>query len=76
MALHLKAAFGATDTGQFAIDEDPGVRFGDNLGGPAQMGLAPLQQWPGVAAISEQMRETWETPCQVVQQQGSAKTIH
>ncbi|HEU5377761.1 MAG TPA: hypothetical protein VFV38_20245 [Ktedonobacteraceae bacterium] len=46
LSLYLEPAFRAGDMDRFSIDENPGVRFGNNLGLPAQMCLDPVSSGP------------------------------
>jgi hypothetical protein len=74
--LEQKAAFGAGQAGKFALDKHPGVRFGYNLGLRAQVGLDPLDERAGIAAISEQHAHAWETAGEIAQEQRGSVTIN
>lgn len=76
LTLEQKAAFGAGQAGEFAINKHPGVRFGHNLGVPAQVGLDPLEERAGIAAIGEQHAHAWETADEIAQEQRGSVTIN
>ena len=81
MSLDLKATFGFRQADRLVIDENPfllGVALwlGDNLGLPAKVGLDPVDQWSRIATIGEQVRQTWKTALQILQEQRRSTTVN